>query len=320
MNTIQNKEQDLKALDELFYEVGTYRNSKDLRELLAFIKHFKNLAPYNAFLIHVQKPGSRYVASAEDWRYKYQRKIKPGARPLIILQPFGPVQFVFELGDTEEIKKNYGTGETKIPEEILHPFKTEGTIKISKYDCLFNNLITDGIQYYETDYAKSYAGGIETVKQKYNIMYGDMIIEIYYHMLINRNYTKEEKFATIVHELAHLYCGHLGTPNTSWWPDFHNKDKNTQEFEAESVTWLVCEWNNIKNPSASYLNGYLNKNGEIPNVSLENILRASGMIERRLYAKQKVRDNLIKNKEELKKKRLEEKRRKEMKKASTKSH
>ena len=47
------------GLDELFLKVGLYRHSEDLRELFRFIRRFPGLAPYNAFLIHIQKPGVR---------------------------------------------------------------------------------------------------------------------------------------------------------------------------------------------------------------------------------------------------------------------
>lgn len=70
-------------------------------ELLEFVKKFPHIAPYNAMLVHVQKPGSQYVCSASEWRNGYHRDIKPGARPLVILRPFGPVSFVFELLDTD---------------------------------------------------------------------------------------------------------------------------------------------------------------------------------------------------------------------------
>jgi hypothetical protein len=34
-----------------------------------------------------------------------------------------------------------------------------------------------------------------------------------YALLLNANLSAEARYATLVHELAHLYCGHLGTPN-----------------------------------------------------------------------------------------------------------
>ncbi|WP_300710088.1 hypothetical protein [uncultured Desulfovibrio sp.] len=63
--------QRLAALDELFHEVGTYRTSRDFEELLNFINKFPQLAPFNAFLLHVQKPGSQYVATATEWRQNF---------------------------------------------------------------------------------------------------------------------------------------------------------------------------------------------------------------------------------------------------------
>ena len=47
-------------LDKLFLEIGTYRKSDELNKLFEFIKRFPKIAPYNAMLIHIQKPGSQY--------------------------------------------------------------------------------------------------------------------------------------------------------------------------------------------------------------------------------------------------------------------
>lgn len=58
------KKAKVAELDKLFNEIGTYRNCKDFKALLDFIKRFPQIAPFNAMLIHIQKPGSRYVASA----------------------------------------------------------------------------------------------------------------------------------------------------------------------------------------------------------------------------------------------------------------
>lgn len=91
-------------LDQLFLEVGTYRDSTDYMELLKFVRRFRKMKPYNAMLLHVQKPGSTFVASASDWWERFRRKPKPGARPLVILRPFGPVAFVYRM-----LGQNYNT-------------------------------------------------------------------------------------------------------------------------------------------------------------------------------------------------------------------
>ena len=132
--------------------MGTYRKSEDYKKLLEFIKKFRHIAPYNAMLIHIQKPGSEFVASASDWKMRFNRTIKPGARPLVILQPFGPVAFVFELSDTD--------GKDPFPEELLNPFKVKGKIEEAKIKRLIENLKSDGIYYNEVEYGTALAGFI----------------------------------------------------------------------------------------------------------------------------------------------------------------
>jgi len=154
----EQKKENENALDKLFQEVSRFQNGKELDGIFQFIKKFNNLAPFNAFLLHVQKPGSQYVATASDWRLKFNRRIKPEARPLVILWPFGPVSFVFELSDTE--------GEEPFPEELLNPFKVKGVLPANVNNRLRQNLIRYGISYHEADYGSGAAGHIQMKKKK----------------------------------------------------------------------------------------------------------------------------------------------------------
>ena len=54
---------------------------------------------------------------------------------------------------------------------------------------------------------------------------------------------------------------------------------NVIEFEAESVCWLLCERQGIKNPSAEYLSRYVDANKNIPDISLDTVLKAVNTIE-----------------------------------------
>ena len=98
-------------------------------------------------------------------------------------------------------------------------------------------------------------------------------------MEINKNYSKTEKFATIVHELCHLFCGHLGSPNEKLWCSRKSLDENSEEFEAETIAWLVCERLDIEKPSVKYLSNYLNENRTIPSISIETVLKSTNKIE-----------------------------------------
>lgn len=280
---------NIPELDKLFQEVGTYRKSSEFKELFEFVKKFPDIAPYNAMLIHIQKPGSRYVASASQWKQRFSRDINPGARPLVILRPFGPVAFVFELGDT--------TGKEPFPDELLNPFKVEGKITWNDYGNLIENLKTDGISYSEVEYGPSMAGsiGISKVDSEQKIVRGqkEIWVKIYYNMVVNSKHEKETRFATILHELGHLYCGHLGTPYKEWWGDRRDGSKNEKEFEAESVCYLVCERMGINNPSAAYLNGYLDEEEYIPDISIDTVLKSVNTIESMINKQKKPRKEII---------------------------
>jgi hypothetical protein len=88
-------------LDQLLADSRLYTQSKDYKDLLDFVVRLRNFAPFNAMLLQVQKPGLSYAASAHDWRERFGRSSKEGARPLLILWPFGPVALVYDVMDTE---------------------------------------------------------------------------------------------------------------------------------------------------------------------------------------------------------------------------
>jgi len=105
-------------LDQLLTDSRLYTQSKDYKELLDFVVRLRNFAPFNAMLLHVQKPGLSYAALERDWRDRFSRTIKEGARPLVILWPFGPVAFVYDVLNTQG---------KPLPEDVS-PFIAHGLI------------------------------------------------------------------------------------------------------------------------------------------------------------------------------------------------
>ena len=88
-------------LDKLLTDSRLYTKSKDYKALLDFVARLPNFAPFNAMLLQIQKPGLSYAASAHDWQVRFDRSVKEGARPLLILWPFGPVALVYDVNGTE---------------------------------------------------------------------------------------------------------------------------------------------------------------------------------------------------------------------------
>ena len=259
-------------LDRLFYEVGTYRNSKEYLELLNFIKKFRNIAPYNAMLLHVQNPNCSYVTTAYEWQDRFQRRPKVDARPLVILRPFGPVSFVFDIEDTEG--KPY-------PSHLLDPFHADGIVSETELKRFVHSMRNCGIAYKEEEMDRQSAGYISVINSYIEIKRKEAtaLLSQPFGMTVNSKLDAPTKLATMYHELGHLYCGHLYGEEIKHIPHRYYLPLENMEFEAESVCWLLCERHGIDNPSAAYLDGYLNENKELPDISVETVLKAVAQIE-----------------------------------------
>ena len=273
------------TLDELFVHTTNYKDTTNFKVLLKFVSHFRAYSPYNSMLIHIQLPGAHFVAPPHRWLFKYGHTIKTGARPIVILQPMGPVMFVFDVSDTVPMKDAL-----PLPIEVTDPFQTDFICSLGIRDeRLYQNAIRDGIKISTVQRGSQAAGSIQIASTSETMRFQDgfdkndnpkyVQISVTYEMLFNDKLPKEAIYATVVHELAHLYCGHLGSPNVKHWPDRMSLSENICEFEAESVTHLVCSRAGLDPHSCHYLHGYLDKNGKVPDISIECIMKAAGLIE-----------------------------------------
>ena len=271
-----------RALDDLFENAAQYKTSASYRELLQFTARFRFYSPFNAMLIHVQMRGAKFVAPAHRWAKTYRRTIRPGARPLVILQPMGPVMFVFDVADTEP-----RPDAPSLPREVENPFEVLSGRIGDELATTIRSAVRDGIEVEETNAGSQLAGSIQTTPSGKQLKFQAKIkpqpeftwVPRRYYLCLNKNHSPESRYATLTHELGHLYAGHLGTPNEKWWADRRGLGKNTEEFEAESICYLVCNQLGIANPSDEYLSGYFKNSNEVPNISLDCVMKAAGLIE-----------------------------------------
>ena len=272
-----------KALDQLFTLTQQYQSSASLHALLSFVGRFRFYSPYNSMLIHVQMPGATFVAPPHRWLSQYSRHIRTGARPIVILKPKGPVMFVFDVSDTEA-----EADAPPLPAEVINPFEVSRGHVEKEWDMTIENAKRDGVRCILQAAGSQSAGSIRSIPpagfQDVFVRRVSPIetkkVQIRYDLLINKNLSRPARFATMTHELAHLYCGHLGTSDSTWWPDRAYLPLECREFEAESICYLVCTRLGIDNPSEAYLQGHLRAGGDVPPISLEAVMSASGLIER----------------------------------------
>jgi hypothetical protein len=271
------------SLDELFLLVKGHRDSRSYMALMRFIASFRHYSPFNAMLVHTQMPGARHVLPVKRWIKEHGRWPKHGAQPLVMLQPKGPVMFGFDVSQTEG---------KALPEGFEDPFRPSGRLNEGVYPKTIENARRDGVEvqlkalgstlggYVRNATSSSHSIGIaSTVGTARTLRVGNRDIPVVAEIVLNSNKSDETNYATLTHELAHLYCGHVGTPDPSWWPDRRSLTTQEMEFEAESVCYLVCQRAGLATPAVEYLSGYLEANRSVPHVSLDAVMTATQRVE-----------------------------------------
>lgn len=252
-------------LADLLTSSRLYRTTEDYQELMAFVSRLRNFAPFNAMLLQIQRPGLMYAASEYDWRTRFNRTLKEDARPLLILWPFGPVAFVYDKNDTEG---------DELPADVEHTFHATGPVEQADLSRHIRRLSTRGIHVQVLDFGEAHAGHIKTVKRSTAKKERPD-----YQVRLNRNQTAAEQFTTLVHELGHLYLGHLG-------PDKYLKidprpalDHAHKEVEAESLAYLVCKRRGVHSKSETYLANFVNRVPAISALDFYRLTKAAGQVE-----------------------------------------
>ena len=164
--TIMTQSEQVKSnLDILFTNVRQYRSCIYFKDLLKLCKRFFHLSPYNVMLINLQKPGARWVLREHEWLRDFHRRIKPNAQPLIILVPFGPVDYLFEIGDTES-DSLFPDTDDEILRYIEKPFETKGDVSEQLLKRLQDCCALHGISFdMQMNAGVDYGAKIELLKQ-----------------------------------------------------------------------------------------------------------------------------------------------------------
>ena len=253
---------ETRSLAGLLDEAAAYRSSARYAELLAFAVRMRQFAPFNAMLLHRQKRGLSYAASAHDWRGRWRRAVKEDARPLVVLIPFGPVGFVYDLQDTEALP-----GAPELPHGAF-AFPATGALTKAALKVVLEAVEATGIRVVEVDEGDWHAGRIVRAGEAYTLK-------------INRNHGRETRLATIAHELAHLHLGHLGEDAKRRIPDRRSVSESIQEIEAESVAFVVCRRHGVRPDSGAYLASFIKTDAPVSRtLDVERVMRAAGATER----------------------------------------
>ena len=273
-------DKELASIDRLFQDVKRYRKCSEFKKKLDFYSNFPYLGVYNSELVAMQRPGARFVLSAKSWEEKYQRKIKPNARPLIILVPFYPVDFLFDITDTKPIDRN-----KKDDEDVIEQIINRSKASCYHHTSFYMNRLKENLPKHGIHLNRNYNTGSEILSEiradhsetLYVQVYKDFHVdyENYFTISVSPRANESETLAAVFHELGHLFCHHL---NHSWCKD-RSFTKEIKEFEAEVVSYLVCRRLGIESNSMIYLANYLETNDKIPPISIERVFHAVDIVQ-----------------------------------------
>lgn len=251
-------------IDQLLDDSKLYTSTKSYLELLEFTAKLKSFAPFNAMLLHMQKPGLSFAASAFDWKVRFGRFPKDGARPLMILWPFGPIAFVYDVIDTEG---------KELPQDVS-AFWARGNITAFTIADLVRSLPKRNINVETFDGGDNSAGSIRTLSRIEKPKPRGT-----YKVMVNRNHLPPTQLVTLAHELGHLFLGHLGPDGDLKIPDRRRLSHDQVELEAESVAYLVAFRTGIESKSQTYLSSYVKNHEAVGALDLYSVMRAAGQVE-----------------------------------------
>jgi hypothetical protein len=252
------------VIDQLIADTRLYDSATAVKELLDFTARLRHVAPFNAMLLHMQKPGLSFAARSKDWWDRFRRTPKRYARPLIILRNFGPMDFVYDILDTE--------GEP-VPDKAF-AFPTQGVVPggwLSRAERALWDVKIEVLQIDRGDYSAGHARQLAR--------HGDEKLLERFEVGVNRNHSPATQVVTLVHELAHIYLGHCGADARRGVRFNRPDDLALREVEAETVAYLVAKRTGLSPRSESYLDKY---RGAFDRLDLHRIMRVASAVEKLL--------------------------------------
>lgn len=262
----------MEAIDSLFYEAIRTKGARVFSEFLQFVRRFNRFSAFNVMLIETQRPGATAIGSREHWA-RIGRHVKPGAIPIAILWPFAPIRWVYELNDT------YGKA---VPPDQADPFQVIGAPPGASWKSTLEAADRRGVRVELTDRWGSWMAG------RAGLLHGGVDGAVVsatgrrhrWLVVVNSELSAGARFATLAHELGHIYCGHLGAHPEGFWPDRTKLTTSQREMEAEAVAYLVSRRFGLQVRSAEYLKSHASSENLLA-ISKRLIVEATNRVEAR---------------------------------------
>ena len=291
----KNREQLKEITDRIEAGIRDIFESGDMekyRNYLRTMSRFHNYSLNNQALIHLQRPDATLVAGYNRWRDKFSRHVLRGEKGITIIAPT-PYK--------KKIEQEKLDPDTKLPildaDGKIVTEEKEIEIPMFRPVKVFDYAQTDGKPLPErvaspvanlTGSVENYEAFMEALRRSSPVpvevkpLSADM--DGYFSpksqsITLREGMSEVQTVSAAVHEIAHAKLHNYGLQQAA---ERKHKSRNTEEVEAESISFMVCAYFGIETGANSF--GYVatwSKNAELPEfrASLDTISKtANGII------------------------------------------
>jgi len=273
--------------DRLEQGVKDIFTSEKYMAYLQTMSRFHRYSTRNTLLIHMQKPDATLVAGYQAWQNKFGRYVKKGERGLKILAPM-PFLVKEERQKLDPDSRRPILGEDGLPvmEEVerrFARFKVTSVFDVSQTDgkplpSLAEDIAGD-VRHYELfmDALRAVSPlpiGFEPLDPEKD---GDGLCRMGNNIAIRQGMSEIQTVSAVIHEITHAKLHDIEVMR-QLDENAKPKDRRTEEVEAESVSYAVCQYYGIETAANSF--GYIadwSKNRELKelNASLDTIRKTA---------------------------------------------
>ena len=291
----KNREQLKEITDRIEAGIRDIFESGDMekyRNYLRTMSRFHNYSLNNQALIHLQRPDATLVAGYNRWRDKFSRHVLRGEKGITIIAPT-PYK--------KKIEQEKLDPDTKLPildaDGKIVTEEKEIEIPMFRPVKVFDYAQTDGKPLPErvaspvanlTGSVENYEAFMEALRRsspvpvEFKPLSAD--VDGYFSpksqsITLREGMSEVQTVSAAVHEIAHAKLHNYGLQQAA---ERRHKGRNTEEVEAESISFMVCAYFGIETGANSF--GYVatwSKNAELPEfrASLDTIGKtANGII------------------------------------------
>ncbi len=259
IETTSSKDRVKEITDKLEKGIKELFEGENFKKYLNTMSKFHSYSFNNTMLIAMQKPDASLVAGFQSWKKNFERSVNKGEKGIQILAPATyTIKEEQEKIDKDTLLPVLDKDGNPVMEEVekkIPYYKVVSVFDVSQTSGKeLPTLGVDELQGGVKDYDKLFQAlmDISPVPIKFEQIEGGA--KGYFHkadnyIAINEEMSEVQTIKTAIHELAHAKLHNRDLQKS----DLDNpKDRNTEEVEAESVAYTVCQHFGIDSSDYSF--------------------------------------------------------------------